>query len=149
MSDPYRQHCQRQHRVLGQYLAIQAWLRCVDCFVIQRTDLQTFLGLERFKHVRIEWLEEDLKPWFPYQASFLHWPSYREGVVPSFQNLFLSRVPIGKFLSEDTVTLEERLARMPSDAPRTQKFTRGRRFPSDETGQTPLTRGRSPRPQCS
>ena len=120
----HREYCRRQHRTLGQYLATEAWLRGIDCLVIERVDLLSFLGLKQFKSERISWLQKDLEPWFPYQVRS---PSHS-----SLGDLFLSRVPIADFLPGDSMTTDDRIARMPSDAPLTQKFSKGRRFPSEE-----------------
>ena len=60
MTDPHREFCRNQHRIIGHYLAVQAWLRGLDCIVLVRGDLQTFLALERFKGTRVDWLQEDL-----------------------------------------------------------------------------------------
>src|SRR2546425_367851 len=68
VSDGHREFCRRQHRVIGHFLALQAWRRAVDCIVLERQHLESFLGLERFKRARQEWLMTDLLPWFPSVA---------------------------------------------------------------------------------
>lgn len=74
MSDAHRECCKRQHRILGNYLAVQAWVRGLDCVVLTRQDLETFLDLKRFKWSRLYWLQKDLRPWFPYQGAVRHEP---------------------------------------------------------------------------
>jgi hypothetical protein len=115
--------------VLGQYLALEAWLRGVECLVIERSDLERFLGLERFKGVRVEWIQEDLSPWFPFQV-----PYYSSSPRASLSVLFLSRVPIEEHLPYGSMTTEQRIKDMARNAPRTQKFSTGRsdrRFPTE------------------
>jgi hypothetical protein len=129
MEDPHRESCKRQHRIIGQYLAVQAWLRGLDCIVLVRSDLEVFLGLERFKNARVQWLKEDLTPWFPYQQ-----PYYKTNSPSSIHSLYLSRVQIEKFLPSGKMTTDDRIARMKSDAPRTQRFSsgaNGRQVPSN------------------
>ena len=121
MSYPHREYCRRDHRIIGQYLAEQAWLRGLDCIVLVREDLESFLGLERFDRTRILWLKEDLKPWFKYQ-----WDSYKSSSPTSIHALFLSRVQIDKHLGSGSMTTEERIAGMAPNAPRTERLTTGR-----------------------
>jgi hypothetical protein len=118
MIDPHRESCRRDHRIIGQYLAVQAWLRGLDCIVLVREDLEAFLGLERFKSTRIRWLKEDLKPWFQYQR-----PYYRTSSPSSIHSLFLARVQIDKHIGSDSMTTEERIASMAPEAPRTERLT--------------------------
>lgn len=115
--DPHRESTKRQHRVLGHYLAIQAWVRGLDCIVLTRLDLEAFLGLERFKSVRVSWLCEDLKPWFPYQK-----PYYKSSSLSSIHSLFLGRLDMKSHLPVGSMTTDERIIRIPATSPRTQKF---------------------------
>lgn len=110
----HRAACQRQHRVLGHYLAVQAWLRGLDCIAVEREDLETYLGLERFKSERIKWLLHDLKPWFPHNSPF-----YKSTAESSLHSLFLARVKIGAWLPTSTLTTAQRIAKIPQDAPKT------------------------------
>ncbi len=87
--------------MLGHYLAIQAWIRGLDCLVVQREQLGAFLGLRRFKGARIEWLHEDLKPWFRY--------FYDLYSVGSFAGVYLSRKRFPKPLDTDNMTDEKRI----------------------------------------
>lgn len=117
-NDPHREACRRQHRIVAQYLAVQAWQRRLDCIVLVRNDLEKFLGLTRFKSARVDWLREDLKPWFPYQS-----PYYRTGSPSSIHSLFLSRVPIDLHLPTGSMTTEQRIKKMKDDAPPTARFS--------------------------
>src|ERR1035437_2673112 len=36
---PHREYCRRDHRIIGQYLAEQAWLRRLDCIVLVREEI--------------------------------------------------------------------------------------------------------------
>jgi hypothetical protein len=103
--------------VLGHYLSIEAWRRALECITLEREDLEAFLGLERFKDARIQWLQDDLKPWFPHQQI------YKKTKAPSsLHSLFLSRVPIKQHLSNDPMTTRQRVSKMSPDAPRTGLF---------------------------
>jgi hypothetical protein len=118
MTDPHREFCRNRHRIVGHYLAVQAWLRGLDCIVLVREDLESFLALERFKGTRVDWLQEDLKPWFPHQEAY-----YKTGVPSSIHSLFLSRVSIKKHLPTGSMTTGARIRGMAEDAPRTERFT--------------------------
>src|SRR6266513_5147329 len=100
--DFHRESCRRQHRVLGHYLAVQSWVRRLDCIVLERQDLKSFLELKRFKSRRVQWLQEDLTPWFPHQT-----PYYSARSKSSIHSLFLSRVPMEKHLPGGTMTTEQ------------------------------------------
>lgn len=117
MIDPHRDSCRRQHRVIGNFLAMQAWLLGVDCIVLTRSDMEKFLGLERFKSTRVKWLLEDLRPWFPYQEDY-----YKSASPSSIHSLFLSRVPIALHLPKGSMTTRQRISRMKTDAPPTKLF---------------------------
>lgn len=114
----HREACKRQHRVLGHFLAIQAWLRGLDCIVLEREHLEEFLGLERFKGTRVEWLQEDLKPWFAEQTTYFNSKS-----ESSLHSLFLSRVSMTGWLSSDSMTTEKRISQLPERAPKTALFS--------------------------
>ena len=107
MADGYREFCQKQHRLIAHYLAVKAWHRGLDCIVLSRSNLEKLLGLERFKSTRIEWLVEDMKPWFPHQKRFT-----RTGSPSSIHSLCLSRLPLDK-LPTGTMTMEKRIAIIP------------------------------------
>ncbi|MDZ4689357.1 MAG: hypothetical protein SH850_30140 [Planctomycetaceae bacterium] len=100
--------------MLGHYLAVQAWLRGLDCIAIEREDLEFYLGLKRFKSERIKWLLADITPWFPFNSAF-----YKSSAASSLHSLFLSRVAIDEWLSTDSLTTVRRIAQIPSNAPKT------------------------------
>ena len=116
-TEPHREFCRRQHRVLGNFLSIEAWRRGLECIVLVREDLESFLGLERFKGTRIKWLKEDLKPWFPHQVhhTFTKQPD-------SIHSLYLSRVPIEEHLPKGSMTAAKRVSLMAPTAPKTGLF---------------------------
>lgn len=120
MGEPHRESCRREHRVVGHYLAVQSWIRGLDCIVLVRHDLEVLFGLERFKSARIQWLKEDLKPWFPHQEFY-----YLTKSMSSIRSIFLSRVPIVSHLPNGSMTTELRIAKMSKHAPKTQRFTDG------------------------
>jgi len=116
MSDDtfYRAYWLRQHRIIGQYLAVQAWIRGLDCIVLDRWELEVFLGLCRFKKKHVDWLQEDLRPWFPFQETFTATKN-----PSSLHSVFLSRVPISEHVSMNNMTTEKRIAAMSPAAPKT------------------------------
>jgi hypothetical protein len=128
MSDPHREDCRRLHRLIGHYLAMQAWIRKLDCIVLTRADLEKFLGLSKFKSARVKWLTSDLEPWFPHQV-----PYYKSGAPSSIHSLFLSRVPIQPHLPKGTMTTQTRIQKLPPTAPPTGLLSKGiYRVPSEE-----------------
>jgi hypothetical protein len=64
----YREACRRQHRLIGNYLAVEAWYRGLDCIVLTRDHVERLFGVTRVTRERMRWIEEDLRPWFPYHA---------------------------------------------------------------------------------
>jgi hypothetical protein len=123
----YRDACRRQHRVIGNYLALEAWSRTLDCIALDRGDLVKLLGLTRFKSTRVAWMQSDLAPWFPYQQAY-----YLTRAKSSIGSLFLSRLPIEQHLPKGSMSDDERIARMKADAPPTGKLAQGRRKIPDE-----------------
>lgn len=117
-NEPHRESCRRQHRVIGNYLAMEAWTRGLDCIVLIRSDMESFLGLRRFKSTRVNWLKADLMPWFPYQEAY-----FKTGSPSSIHSLFLSRVPISRHLPSGTMTTDKRIAGIAKDAPKTKRFS--------------------------
>jgi hypothetical protein len=126
----YREACRRQHRLIGNYLAVEAWCRGLDCIVLNRLHLETLFGLTRLTKARIGWIREDLQPWFPYSAEY-GWGRSRS---PSWSTatLFLSRSPIKEHLPTGKMSDEDRIKRMAAGSPRTALFTRGKsKIPDD------------------
>jgi hypothetical protein len=117
LMEDYRSACQRQHRVLGHFLSIQAWLRGVECLVLDRRDVEAFLVLERLKKERINWLREDVQPWFPFQHAY-----ERDSSGYSLHSIYVSRTPIEKWLPEGSMTTAARLAAMRRGSPKCEVF---------------------------
>ena len=120
--DAYREASRRQHRVLGHFLAVQAWLRGLECIALEREDLKAFLDLEPFKSERIRWLKEDIAPWFPHTSTICM--AHSES---SLHSLFLARIPIEDWLPNGTLTTRERIKALPKEAPKTALFFSHRR----------------------
>ncbi len=128
MAGAHREYYQRQHRIVSHFLAIQAWQRGLECIVLIREDLEHLFNCLRFEQTRINWLLEDVTPWFPHPDL-----RYVSGVVSA---LFLSRVPIAAFIPNGGMTTEEQIASMAlnCDAPKTKRFSddgQERKAPSD------------------
>ncbi|GHD60414.1 hypothetical protein [Jeongeupia chitinilytica] len=112
-----REGARRQHRTAALFAVIQCWLRDLDGLVFNRNHLERLLGLERFKTTRIEWLQEDLKEFFPHQEVF--WITGKEN---SFHSLFISRIPLKGSLPTGTMTTEKRITGIPKGGPRISIF---------------------------
>ena len=100
---------------------MEAWRRGLDCIVVERADLEAFLGLQKFKSARINALLEDLHPWFWIQV-----PYYLTRAPSSLSSLFLSRVPIKEHLPRGSMSARERVGKMAKDAPSTELLHLGR-----------------------
>src|SRR6218665_2462269 len=96
--DPHREYCRRQHRLLAHHLSIEAWCAGDDCIL-----------LERFKSTRVQWLLEDIKPWFKHTEPVYAGP---EGDLSSLEALYLSRVPIARkyLVRPDPINADELVA---------------------------------------
>ncbi|MFP2905488.1 hypothetical protein ACLESD_10590 [Pyxidicoccus sp. 3LFB2] len=102
-TDPHREHCRRQHRILGHFLCIQTWQRGLDCAMVVRPDLERLLKLQHFKASRLDWLREDVTPWFPYQAvlkSPLNHSYSTKRRSPSLSGMLFSRVELSPRVRE-------------------------------------------------
>ena len=102
-TDPHREYCRRQHRLLAHHLSLEAWCAGDDCILLERDQLEDFLKLQRFKSTRIQWLLEDIKPWFKYT-----YPVYSGSALEALEALYLSRFPIDKkFIRHDDMAVED------------------------------------------
>lgn len=85
--DPSRAAPRRAHRVLAVYLAMHAWVKRLDCVIIEGEDLRSYLGgIARLESGRKSNIADDVKSLFSFHH-FLPGP-------PGSPTLFLSRVPI-------------------------------------------------------
>lgn len=112
-----REGARRQHRSVSLFAVIQCWLAGLDGVAFERRSLERLLGLERFKAKRVEWLEEDLKEFFPHQSTF--WMGSNSS---SFHSLFVSRKPLDGYLSDENMTTTERIANIPTKGPKIALF---------------------------
>jgi len=88
----YRDACRRLHRIIGNSFAVKAWCRGADCVVLDRKVLKELLTLERIKEVRVQWMRQDIKRWFPH----IHSLQYAQ--KDSVGSIYLSRVPIDEWM---------------------------------------------------
>ena len=123
---PHRGFCMRDHRIIGNYLSICAWNKKLDCIVLHRFDIEELLGVKKINRQRIIWFIDDLKPWFPHheaysgtgkQINFIRHRIFNSPINVGY--LFLSRVPIDKYLPAGTMNAEERIKGMPRNSPKT------------------------------
>lgn len=89
MTDPHREFCRRHQRIIAHYLALVAWIRGLDCIVLERSVLRQLLGLRQFKSTRVEWLMEDMSSWFAFIEAF-----YSTRAKSSIHSLWLSRIDL-------------------------------------------------------
>lgn len=100
-----REGARRQHRVVALYAAIQCWVRKLDAIVIERSDLERLIGLERFKSKRWTWLQKDMQPYFEHIEII-----EIQGRKKSLGSLYASRVPLE--LPTGSLSTEQRIAQM-------------------------------------
>ena len=101
-----REYWRSQHRVIGVYLALESWCHELDCIVLQRSHVEVFFRHERFHRGRVEWLKQDIAPWFPYLKALFTRHRYRH-----ISSLFLSRVPLIPWPGGQ-LTAKERIKRL-------------------------------------
>jgi len=88
-----REDARRQHRSLGMYAALFCWHHSKDATFVTKDLFLSFIGLERLKDIRFEWLEEDIKAYFPYV--FRHTKSSNTSEI-----VVLSRIPKSEILAD-------------------------------------------------
>ena len=73
-----RELARYQHRKLSLFCAIQCWTNGWDGIRVSRDQLKQLLALERFRSIRVEWMEEDFRELFPYQrkCKYRRFPSF-------------------------------------------------------------------------
>lgn len=106
----YRDAFRRQNRMVAHWIAVKAWAQGVDCVVIDRSHIQQLYGTVVLKKKKVEWFQEDIRPWFPYQESY-----YYHGSLPA--SVFASRLPIKDFLPEGAMVDHTRIERMKHGGP--------------------------------
>ena len=103
----YRETQMRLHRVLGAYLAMKTWKNGMDCVILERDTLLSFLDIERMRNTRIDWLKEDLKYLFKYTHTT------NTTSTKTYATLYLSRVKIPSNSGVwKSMTSEERINKM-------------------------------------
>ncbi len=112
-----REGARRQHRGVALFAVIQCWLRNLDGLAFQRRHLERLLGLERFKGTRVEWLQEDLKEFFPHQE--VYWLA---GKNNSLGSVIISRTPLTEVLPAGTMSTATRIAKVRDGGPRLGMF---------------------------
>jgi len=132
--DTYRDACRRLHRIIANFFAVKAWCRGVDCVILDRKVLNELLTLERIKTVRVEWMRQDMKRWFPY----VHSLQYAE--KDSVGSLYMSRVPIEDSMSGQ-MTDNQRAKKMAESGIKALVFSDPSKLDCSDSGMiTELTR---------
>lgn len=133
-----REGARRQHRAVAVYASLQCWLRGLDGVVFERPPLERFLGLEKFKKTRVQWLQEDLKDYFAYQK--VYWTTGKKGAdgeLNSLSSLWVSRIDFLKSLPRGTLTATKRLALILPDGPKMALLKIWKRTTFAEIGKQP------------
>jgi hypothetical protein len=111
------------HRRLAVFAVLQCWFRGLDGVVLDKSHLQRILGLKKFKRIRVDWLSEDFRDFFPYREPF--WVSGKvdeTGNLNSFACLWVSCKEIKPFLGPPNAGIPDRLAQIPKHGPRMEMF---------------------------
>lgn len=103
---PYDEHYRRQHRIVGHYLALTAWIRGLDCIVLDRGDVQSLLRVSNTGDDRVKQFVADIKPWFQF-----HKPYYKPGSKTFLRSLFLSRASLDPYLPKGRMGVDQRISR--------------------------------------
>lgn len=61
-----REGARRQHRCIAMFCALYCWNHDKKAVFVQKDYLLRFLGLERLREKRMDWLKEDVGGYFPY-----------------------------------------------------------------------------------
>jgi hypothetical protein len=111
--DLYRTAIRRAHRQLSFYLLTQAWVQHVDCVVVTRDELMTYLDLANMQRKRLSWLKDDLRPEFAHSEAMF---TRGTGV---WQTLYMSRAPFPKGFGWGIMTTAARIAKLKDHGLRT------------------------------
>jgi len=103
---PYDEHYRRQHRIVGHYVAVTAWIRGLDCIVLDRTEVQTLLGISDTPKSRVTQFVADIEPWFQFNK-----PYYKRGSKTFLRSLFLSRASLDSYLPKGLMSVDQRIAK--------------------------------------
>ncbi len=114
--DIYREACRRSHRILGHYLALRAWMKRIDCLVIDRSGLLPYLGVGAMRKKRLTWLADDIKEMFPYVESV-----YYSG-AGVYAGLYVSRLKFPQAAFHDSMSDKKRLRWLRSHGLRSSAF---------------------------
>lgn len=111
-----REGALRQHRVIALFALVQCWQRKIDGVVFMRRHMERLIGLKKFKSTRIEWMQEDIKDFFPYQEV------YYDSDTESFGSFYAARFPIAEYLPTGSMTDKERLRLLKKGSPKLERF---------------------------
>jgi hypothetical protein len=100
---PYDEHYRRRHRIVGHYLGITAWIRGLDCVVLDRSDVQTSLKTSDVRKDRVNQFVADIEAWFKFHNEYYK-PNSR-----TLKSLFLSRVNLDS-LPKGLMGVDQRIA---------------------------------------
>ncbi len=103
----YREASARYHRTLAHYFAIYAWQKKVDALYLYREQIMHLLKLSKITQKRVEWFEEDVRPWFPQMKTM--WYSNSSGKLHS---VILSRTNLPASTMSGVAGARERIRRL-------------------------------------
>ena len=89
-----REDAKRQHRSLGMYCALFCWHQNKNAVFVSKDMFLSFIGLERLKDVRFQWLKQDIAAYFPHV--FIH---KKETNSLTIEFIVLSRIQEEELLS--------------------------------------------------
>lgn len=103
---PYDNYYRRRHRIVGHYLALQSWLRGLDCVVLDRNEVLAFLNTKETGKKRIKQFKADVAPWFKFVK-----PYYKKGSSTYIRSLFLSRINLDSYLPQGLMSTDQRMTK--------------------------------------
>lgn len=61
-----REDARRQHRSLAMYCSLFCWYHNKQAVYVSKDLFLQFIGLERLKDIRFQWVQEDVNPYFQF-----------------------------------------------------------------------------------
>ena len=100
----YRSASERLHRVVANHFAMRTWSAGAVCVVLEGPIIESLLALKRLRESRVEWMREDMEPWFPH----IHVICDDEKANDTIISVYLSRVDLSEYMN-GVMTDDERV----------------------------------------
>ena len=104
----YREANRRSHKLLGLYLSIWAWTRHVECVVVERGPLLSYLDLGAMRGDRIRNFCSNVATLFPYSDAIFR---SSDGL---YSYMYLSRSPFPTGFPWGSLTATQRIRKLRS-----------------------------------